>query len=151
MSIDQSLSFADLRQKFDDLHCWGLAASIDLRDCNFDIMTSKRAIETYVTNICELIDVKKFGDTVIVHFGEDERVQGYSMIQLIETSLVSGHFANSSKGVYIDIFSCKLYDPYKAYDYTLNYFEGKSGDLQLNFRGADRLEEVRPILKIRQQ
>jgi len=32
------------------------------------------------------------------------------MIQLIETSLISGHFANLTNSAYIDIFSCKGYD-----------------------------------------
>ena len=33
------------------------------------------------------------------------------MVQLIETSLISGHFANDTNSAYLDIFSCKGYDP----------------------------------------
>ncbi len=33
------------------------------------------------------------------------------MTQLIETSLISGHFANKTNTVYLDVFSCKYYDP----------------------------------------
>ena len=33
------------------------------------------------------------------------------MTQLIETSLISGHFANDSNRAYLDIFSCKPYNP----------------------------------------
>jgi len=61
----------------------------------------------------------------VVDFGEDERVSGYSMTQLIETSLISGHFANLTNSAYIDIFSCKYYDPQTAADFTQRFFQGK--------------------------
>jgi hypothetical protein len=32
-------------------------------------------------------------------------------VQLIETSLISAHFANLTNTVYLDVFSCKPYDP----------------------------------------
>lgn len=31
-------------------------------------------------------------------------------MQLIETSLISAHFVDSTKNAYIDVFSCKPYD-----------------------------------------
>jgi hypothetical protein len=54
--------------------------------------------------------MKRYGKTQVVHFGEDERVAGFSMTQLIETSLISAHFANQSNTTYLDVFSCKAYD-----------------------------------------
>jgi hypothetical protein len=32
------------------------------------------------------------------------------MIQLIETSLISAHFADASWAIYLDVFSCAPYD-----------------------------------------
>jgi S-adenosylmethionine/arginine decarboxylase-like enzyme len=69
--------------------------------------------------------MKRYGDTQVVNFGEEERVAGFSMTQLIETSLISGHFANQSNAAYIDIFSCKYYDPQVAADFTQQYFQAK--------------------------
>jgi len=34
---------------------------------------------------------------------------GYSLVQLIETSAITGHFCDCSGDAYIDIFSCKVY------------------------------------------
>lgn len=45
------------------------------------------------------------------------------MTQFIETSLVSGNCADKTSSAFIDIFSCKVYNPMKAATFTKNYFE----------------------------
>jgi S-adenosylmethionine/arginine decarboxylase-like enzyme len=110
---------------------WGLLTSIDLHNCNPDTIRDADAIKRYVDELCELIEMKKFGDTQVVNFGEDERVAGYSMTQLIETSLISGHFANLTNNAYIDIFSCKFYDPQVAADFTQKFFQAK--DIKIHY------------------
>lgn len=109
---------------------WGLLTSIDLESCNGDTIRDADAIKRYVVELCDLIDMKRFGDTHVVHFGEDERVAGYSMFQLIETSCISAHFANDTNTSYIDIFSCKSYDPKVVADFTKKFFEG--GEIRVN-------------------
>ena len=115
----------ELRDKYRNEDVWGLLTSIDLHDCDPVLIRDAEAIKHYVNELCKLIKMKKFGDTQVVHFGEDERVAGFSMIQLIETSLISGHFANQTNHAYIDIFSCKFYDPQVAADFTQEYFKAK--------------------------
>lgn len=109
---------------------WGMLTSLDLESCNGDTIRDADAIKRYVVELCELIDMKRFGDTTVVHFGEDERVAGYSMFQLIETSCISAHFANDTNTSYIDIFSCKGYDPKVAAEFTKKFFEG--GNMRVN-------------------
>ena len=89
---------------------WGLSTSVDLQDCHPATIQDRKQIEAYVIALCDLIGMKRYGECQIVYFGEG-RVAGYSMIQLIETSLISGHFANDTNRAYLDIFSCKGYDP----------------------------------------
>jgi S-adenosylmethionine decarboxylase len=78
--------------------------------------------------------MRRFGECTVVHFGEDEKVAGLSMTQLIETSLISGHFANQTNAAYIDIFSCTLYNPYEAAEFSRSFFHAAYFTLQLNFR-----------------
>jgi S-adenosylmethionine/arginine decarboxylase-like enzyme len=78
--------------------------------------------------------MKRFGDTKVVHFGEDEKVAGYSMVQLIETSLISGHFTNSTNNAYIDIFSCKYYNPLAVEEFTKKFFEAKEAKMHYILR-----------------
>ncbi len=115
----------NIKKEFYDTNAWGLLTSVDLYECNPKTIRDARAIKRYVDELCELIEMKQFGETQIVNFGEDEKVAGYSMIQLIETSLISGHFANKSNNAYIDIFSCKYYEPTVAVEFTKKFFEAK--------------------------
>ena len=120
-----------LKERFLNDNIWGLLTSIDLHHCNPDIIRDAGAIKSYVDKLCQLIEMKRFGDTQVVHFGEDEKVAGFSMIQLIETSLISGHFANQTNNAYIDIFSCKYYDPQVAADFTQEFFQSK--DIKIHY------------------
>lgn len=120
-------------KKWDDKY-WGLLTSVDCYGCNPGLIRSYEAIKIYVCDLCDLIEMKRFGETQVVHFGEDEKVAGYSMLQLIETSLISGHFANESNAAYIDIFSCKYYDPNMVAEFTKDYFRAEKCVLNTTVR-----------------
>lgn len=105
-------------------NAWGLACSFDIYDCNPETIRNADEIKRFVYELCELIEMKRFGECVVVNFGEDERVAGFSMTQLIETSLISAHFANASNTTYLDVFSCKPYDPAVVEKFALEFFKG---------------------------
>ena len=115
----------NIKKEFYDTNAWGLLTSVDLHECNPETIRDAAAIKRYVDELCELIEMRQFGETQIVNFGEDEKVAGNSMVQLIETSLISGHFANKSNSAYIDIFSCKYYEPSVVAEFTKKFFEAK--------------------------
>ena len=100
---------------------WGICTSVDLHDCVPDRIRDAQQIEAYVVQLCELIEMKRYGACQVVNFGEG-RVAGYSMVQLIETSLISGHFANDTNSAYLDIFSCKGYDPAVVEEFSKAFF-----------------------------
>jgi S-adenosylmethionine/arginine decarboxylase-like enzyme len=108
--------------EFEASGAWGIATAIDMYDCNPEILRSAEAIDRFTREVCDRLGVKRFGDPQIVRFGSDPKVYGYSMVQLIETSLVSAHFAEDSNAVYLDIFSCKWYDAGAATVYARQFF-----------------------------
>ncbi len=110
------------KAEYEAKDAWGLVSSIDLHNCNADTIRDAEKIKQFVYVLCEKIKVKRFGECTVVNFGEDERVAGFSMTQLIETSLISGHFANATDTVYLDVFSCKYYDPVVASEYAKEFF-----------------------------
>ncbi len=124
----------NLKEEFDRLQPWGLYTSVDLKNCNPDTIRDAEKIKQFVAELCDLIEMKRFGETTVVNFGEEERVAGFSMTQLIETSLISGHFANQTNAVYLDIFSCKYYEPQKAAQFAKEYFQASEVVVQVNFR-----------------
>lgn len=113
---------------------WGMSICVDLKNCDPGIMRDADKIKEFVNLLVKLLKMKKFGETTVVDFGADPRVSGFSMTQLIETSLISGHFANNSNAIYLDIFSCKEYPPYEAAEFCKYFFKAESYDLKINFR-----------------
>jgi hypothetical protein len=81
---------------------WRLCTTVAPQDCNADLIRDADHIKRYVVELCELIGMKRFGECQAVNFGES-RVAGFSMEQLILTSLVSGHFANDTNNPYLGI------------------------------------------------
>ena len=106
-------------------NAWGLSTAIDLHECDPELLKNPEAIRDYTAKICKLIDAKPWGPCHLNNFGTNPDVYGYSMAQLVETSLVSGHFANNSNRIFLDIFSCKYYDPVKAVKFSKEYFKAK--------------------------
>jgi S-adenosylmethionine/arginine decarboxylase-like enzyme len=113
---------------------WGIASSFDIYDCDGETIRSAERIQQFVIELCDLIEMRRFGETIIVNFGEDERVAGYSMAQLIETSLISAHFANMTNAVYLDVFSCKPYDPEVVAGFAQSFFGGSRCITHSNLR-----------------
>ncbi len=113
---------------------WGIASSFDIYNCDPDAIRSAERIRQFVVELCDLIEMRRFGETTVVNFGENERVAGYSMMQLIETSLISAHFANMTNAVYLDVFSCKPYDPEIVADFAQRFFGGSHCITHSNLR-----------------
>jgi len=101
---------------------WGRWCGLDLRGCDFSILTDPKAIEQYIVRVCQLLNFRRFGNPTIVRFGNRPDIAGYSFTQLIETSLVSGHLVDSTCCAFIDIFSCTPYPINKAEAFTREYF-----------------------------
>ncbi|MFA6523821.1 MAG: S-adenosylmethionine decarboxylase [Candidatus Peribacteraceae bacterium] len=114
-----------------------MATSLDLHGCNPAPIRDAQAIKDFTAELSRRIDMKRFGDTVVVHFGEAEAVAGFSMTQLIETSLISAHFANATNSVYLDVFSCKFYDAQAMIDYAIEFFGGTSYNAHCVLRGCE--------------
>ena len=110
---------------------WGILTCIDLYKCDPETIRDAQKIRQFVVELCDLIEMKRFGETQVIHFGEDERVSGFSMTQLIETSLVSAHFANLTNTTYLDVFSCKAYDSKGVKDFAKEFFHAKKANMRV--------------------
>jgi S-adenosylmethionine decarboxylase len=119
----------DLAGKF------GIETSIDLFDCNPETIRSGEKLSEYLIKLCDLIEMKRYGEPFMERFALDvPHIAGYSIAQMIETSLVSGHFSELWNSSYINIFSCKEYDIGKAIEFTKNFFEAKKVKAVINQR-----------------
>jgi S-adenosylmethionine/arginine decarboxylase-like enzyme len=104
---------------------WGWHLVLNLYNCDSELIQDAGVIREFVIELCNVIEMRRFGEPTIVNFGDDPRVSGYSLVQLIETSNVCAHFANESSSVYLDIFSCKKFDPQIAADFCAVTFRAQ--------------------------
>jgi S-adenosylmethionine/arginine decarboxylase-like enzyme len=113
---------------------WGISSSIDLYECDLALMQNANAIREFVMTLCDHIKMRRYGDTQVVFFGDDPRVTGFSMTQLIETSLISAHFADASCAIYLDVFSCASYEPEDVAKFAMEYFKAARSNLNVVYR-----------------
>jgi S-adenosylmethionine/arginine decarboxylase-like enzyme len=114
---------------------WGIHAIANLLRCPKHIITSKPRIHDFTVDLVKRIDMKAYGHPQIIHFGEGNKA-GYTLVQLIETSNVTGHFCDESGDAYIDIFSCKDFDKNVVRDVLLEHFHPHALDIKLIKRQA---------------
>ncbi len=124
----------NIEEEFVKEQAWGISANVDLYNCDPDKIRDGDLIKKYVEELCDYIKVTRFGECTVVHFGEKEEIAGFSMTQLIETSLVSGHFANKTNTAYLDVFSCKYFNPEDVASFSKKFFDADSVELKYTLR-----------------
>lgn len=89
---------------------WGKSTSIDLYNVDRLLITNPDKIKKFIADLCTAIKMKRHGETLIDRFGSGD-LEGYSALQFIETSSVTAHFDETENRAFLDVFSCKDYNP----------------------------------------
>ena len=106
---------------------FGWELIMDIYECDRNTISTEETIRNYAREICKAIDMKPYGEPITPYFGEkQEHTKGFSLLQFIETSSITGHFSENTGAAYINIFSCKQYDFEKAEKFTKDFFGAKS-------------------------
>lgn len=101
---------------------WGYHTILDCANCEGDLIRSYDNIYNFVKELVKEIDMVAYGEPQIVDFGSGNKA-GYTLVQLIETSNICAHFTNEDNAMYLDVFSCKPYDPQKVVNVAQKYFK----------------------------
>lgn len=104
---------------------FGWELILDIHQCNATKVRSRDEMIAFVTQLCdEILDMKRYGEPWAERFGLDRpETAGYTVVQLVETSSVVAHFSELKNSVYLEIFSCKPYDPVAVRDFCRRFFE----------------------------
>ena len=114
------------KTKKQKLKIYGKELILDLYDCDPKIIRSKKKILEYSNKLCNLLKVKKYGKPICERFAlSNPPAAGHSLVQLIESSSVTGHFSELWNRAFINIFSCKLFDDKIATDFTKKFLKAK--------------------------
>lgn len=112
---------------------YGYELVIDLHSCNTSTF-NRKSLDSFFTELCDLIDMERcevhFWDDVGVPTEEQQTLphtKGTSAVCFILTSTIVVHTLDLLKAVYVNIFSCKDFDPKAAEEFTKKWFEAKGG------------------------
>jgi len=105
--------------------CWGWHAIVDAAGCDLEKMTSYDNVYNFAKQLVKDIDMVAYGEPQIVNFGSGDK-EGFTLVQLIETSNICAHFANENREIYLDVFSCKPFDEKVVEDLVVQYFGAKA-------------------------
>ncbi len=111
---------------------YGYELVLDLHDCNAEKF-NRADIDRYFTELCRRISMEKCE----VHFWDDIGVppderqtlphtKGTSAVCFILTSSIVIHTLDDLNAVYVNIFSCKEFDPVLAAKFTEEWFQADS-------------------------
>ena len=92
-------------------------------------------IGNFTRDLVRRIDMKAYGDPQIVMFGTGNK-KGYTLIQLIETSNIAAHFVEENNSMYLDVFSCKDFDPSIVKETVREYFDAQNFNSRVFTRQA---------------
>ena len=102
---------------------WGQHLIVDMGGCDRSAVKSESTIRAFCTDLVERIGMTPFGEPIIAHFAKDNpAASGYTLVQLIETSNITAHFAETTGDVYLDVFSCRAFADADVLDVCRSYF-----------------------------
>jgi S-adenosylmethionine/arginine decarboxylase-like enzyme len=103
---------------------WGYHLIIDASGCDHEAITNAENITAFAKQLVVDIDMVPYGEPQVVNFGSGNKA-GYTLVQLIETSNICAHFVNENDTMYLDVFSCKTFNPQTVSDLVEKYFKYK--------------------------
>ena len=104
---------------------WGYLLSLDCARCIPNTIRQDVIIRAFAQTLVREIDMVAYGPPQIVWFGSGDK-GGYTLVQLIETSSITGHFCEETNDAYLDVFSCKPFRPETVKRVVAEFFNPES-------------------------
>ena len=102
---------------------WGMLAAIDLHGCEFAPLADPDCIRAFVPAVIDSIGMRAHGPLLLERFGDGD-LEGWSAMQFIETSSITIHADEVSGRCFVDVFSCRPFDPEQAATVAVEHFGG---------------------------
>lgn len=116
---------------------WGYHLLLDCSGSPVELVTERGRLVNFVQRLVKDIDMVAYREPIVEHFAtHDPDKAGWSVIQLIETSNISGHFVDKDGSFYLDVFSCKPFDSADVIEVVNEFFEPENIKMRFLIRDA---------------
>lgn len=113
------------------LERYGYSSVLDVVECDSGTFT-RESIERFMIELCDTIDMEREDLHFWDYEGDPEgyaaaptHLRGVSAVQFIKTSSIVIHTLDDLRVVFIDLFSCKEYDPHVVKALVESHFKGE--------------------------
>lgn len=103
---------------------WGWHSSFNVSQCDLNKITDRDNIYNFNKRLVQDIDMEAYGEPEIVYFGNGDK-SGWTLLQMISTSNICGHFVDEYKALFLDVFSCKPFDSEVVVALIKEYFDAQ--------------------------
>jgi S-adenosylmethionine/arginine decarboxylase-like enzyme len=117
------------------LRTWGKHLILDAAGCSPKMIGCPKVVGGFARSLVKRIDMVPFGEPQVVMFGSGSK-KGYTLVQLIETSNITAHFVEENNSMYLDVFSCKDFDPEVVEEAVKEFFDAKYFNRKVILRQA---------------
>ena len=116
---------------------YGKEVILDLHGCS-QAPFSRKFLTEYFMSLCDHIDMERedlhfwdYEDDPDGYAAAEPHLKGISAVQFIKTSNITIHSLDELKQVYLNIFSCKDFDPVFVREFSEHYFGGTAVTYQV--------------------
>jgi S-adenosylmethionine/arginine decarboxylase-like enzyme len=102
---------------------WGILAAIDLQGCDRSRLADPDRIRRFVACVIDAIGMRAHGPLALDRFGDGD-LEGWSAMQFIETSSITVHADEVSARCFVDVFSCRAFEPADAARVAVEHLGG---------------------------
>ena len=106
------------------LATWGKHLILDAAKCSPKMIRCPIVIGQFARTLVKRIDMVPYGEPHVVKFGSGGK-EGYTLVQLIETSNITAHFVDENNSMYLDVFSCKDFDHEVVQEAVHEFFDAQ--------------------------
>ncbi len=106
---------------------WGYHLILDCGGCAPGPMADRTQVDQWIRKLVKDIDMEPIGEPWIEYTaGHDIGKAGFTVVQVIVTSSITAHFIDNTGQIYLDVFSCKKFDPATVKNSMRNNFGATS-------------------------
>lgn len=100
-----------------------MLAAIDLHGCERSRLEDPDTLRRFVPSLIDAIGMRAHGPLTLDRFGDGE-LEGWSAMQAIETSSITVHADEVAGRCFVDVFSCRPFDPEVAVEVAVAHLGG---------------------------
>ena len=100
-----------------------MLAALDVHHCDRSRLADPVVIRRFVAALIAAIGMRAHGPLALDRFGDGE-LEGWSAMQFIETSSITVHADETWGRCFVDVFSCRPFDPDAAAAVAVEHFGG---------------------------